>query len=562
MKKIESSQLQTPIKFGTSGLRGRWGIDFVESRAKWVTQAICDYLKSEGLQDRIVIIGYDSRKHADEVACWSAQVCILNGFGVHFTARDTPTPALAYYALEYLGEDQVAGIINCTSSHNPVEWHGIKFSPHNGCPAPPSITDFIETRANQHQRSKLEFPKVDLSQARSKGQLREFDPMEDYCQWILDSGVNDSRIKLNLEAMQCFFRDKKVIIDEMHGTGRGYLRRILDEIGIPHEVIHGERDPRLGGLVAASPEEPHIEPLKQRVKESGAILGVGLDTDADRFGVVNKGGHYIHPNQVLAMLTKYLGVDGKLKGRIATSHVSTHLVETIAGDIPGNDEYKPYPGVIPPYIRDPQYQVIVGNPNELATQNVFTVSVGLKHIVQVPQMDRAYNVLKDPGPDWRYNLLLGGEEASGLTTKGHVPDKDGIWANLLIMDMMSYYNKTLGEIWEDVTRRYWPSHTKRVNLDVPELVKEKLIDSFLNEFKRPMIAKRRLGPLRVIYVGGIHGRLVELRLQDNESNTNYFLHIRPSGTEPILRIYIETMSEKTGKLLEKAVISKLGEVEK
>lgn len=548
-----------PIKFGTAGFRGRWGSEFVEPKVKWVAQAICDYLKSEDLQDKVVIIGYDSREHADEVANWVAQICVLSGFKVHFTTRDTPTPALAYYALEYLGEDQVAGIINCTSSHNPLEWHGIKFSPRNGCPAPPSITDFIAARANQYQLSNVKFSKVNLAQAKAKEQLCEFDPVEDYCQWILASGVNDGRIKLNLKSMQSFFKDKKVIIDEMHGTGRGYLRRLFDEIGIPYEVLHGERDPHLGGLVAANPEEPHIEPLKQKVKGSRAILGVGLDTDADRFGVVDKDGIYISPNQILAMMTRYLGVDRKLKGRIAISHVSTHLVETIAGDIPDNDEYKPYPGTIPPYIRDQQYQVIVGNPQELATHNVFTVPVGLKHIVQVPQMDRAYNVLKDPGPNWRYNLLWGGEEASGLTTKGHVPDKDGIWANLLIMDMIAYYKRSLGEIWEDLTRRYRPSYMKRVNLDVAEPVKEKLINGLLDEFAGVRHGEKEMAGLKVIYVGGIRGSLVEFRFQDEAGSKNHFLHIRPSGTEPLVRIYAESGTKELANALESAIILKLSD---
>ena len=357
--------------------------------------------------------------------------------------------------------------------------------------------------------------------------------------------------------MHRFFRDRHVIVDEMHGTGRGYLRRLLDEIGVPYRVLHGEHDPRLGGLVAANPEEPHIGPLKQYVKQSCAILGVGLDTDADRFGVVDQGGHFLQPNQILAMLTRYLGVDRKLTGRIAISYVSTHLVEAIAGDIPDNGKFRPYPEAVPPHIENPEYEVILGDWSELVTSNVFTVPTGLKYIVQVPQMDRCYRVLPDPGPNWRCNLLLGGEEASGLTTKGHVPDKDGIWANLLVMEMMAHYGKSLGEIWGDTTRAYWPSHTVRLNLRMKEMTKERLINHYLNTFADESSKNTCVAGLKVIYVGGIPGKYVELRLADRSEDKHHYLHIRPSGTEPLVRVYIESTSKRQLEELQKEVKSRV-----
>jgi len=541
---MSSNKPHNKIQFGTSGFRGRWGIEFTEETAKSVTQAICDYLKSTGDKDRILVIGYDSREYADQVAQWCTEVALSNKQPVHLTSRDTPTPALAYYATEELGEGQVAGIINCTSSHNPVEWQGIKFSPSNACPAPPSITDFISAQANRLQQASLKPVRVDLSYARSSGQLSEFDPLEDYCQWILASGNGNCRIRLDHDAMRHFFQDKHVIVDEMHGTGRGYLRRLLDEIAVPYKVLHGERDPRLGGLVAASPEEPHIAPLKREVRDSGAILGVGLDTDADRFGVVDQGGHFLQPNQILAMLTRYLGVDRKLNGRIAISYVSTHLVETIAGDIPNNEVHQPDPKALPPHLDNPEYKVALGDPRELITRNVFTVPTGLKYIVQVPQMDRSYHVLDNPDPNWRCNLLLGGEEASGLTTKGHVPDKDGIWANLLIMEMMAYYGKSLGEIWGDITRVYWPSHTVRLNLRIEETAKKRLINHYLTTFTNENSKDTCLAGLKAIYVGGIPEKYVELRLADRSGDRHHYLHIRPSGTEPLVRVYIESTSRR------------------
>ncbi len=148
------------VRFGTSGVRGRWGQDFTEARAKVVVQAICDYLRAadvpervgaENLQGRRIVIGYDTRENARLVARWVAQVCLGNGFDVELAYRDAPTPALVYYMTDHLPEGDVAGLINCTASHNPPEWQGIKFNPRQGFPAPSSLTNFIAARATRLQ---------------------------------------------------------------------------------------------------------------------------------------------------------------------------------------------------------------------------------------------------------------------------------------------------------------------------------------------------------------------------------------------------------------------------
>jgi len=539
---------QLEIRFGTSGFRGRWGIEFTEPHVKVVTQAICDHLLELHLDGKAVVLGYDSRLYADEVAGWCAEVLIANGFPVHFTSRDTPTPALIYYGIEEVGEAHIAGIINCTASHNPIEWHGIKFSPRNGCPAPPSVTSRIEELANSYLATSIEIESAELTTAERNNQLLWFDPIDSYCQWILTSGQADNRIPLNHAQMREYFMDKLVVIDEMHGTGRDYFRVILDQIGVRYEVLHGERDPELGDLHAANPEEPYINALCERVRDSGAVLGIGLDTDADRYGIVDVNGRYITPNQILASLTHFLGVDRRINGRVAVSHVSTRLCETIAGRIKGNESLRPFTSISPHYMTTPDYDVLVGELGDLSSENVFTVPVGLKYIVEVPQMDRSYRLLQSPPENWRDVLLIGGEESSGLTTKGHLPDKDGIWAGLLVMDMMAHYQKSLVEIWSDVTKLYWNSHTKRLNLDVPDGVKSKFINHFFEKFSES--ENRRFADLNLIFAGGIRGKLIEMRLEDEHGGTHYYVHSRPSGTEPLIRVYIETQQESALEKIE------------
>ena len=523
-----------PIHFGTSGFRGRWGIEYTEPVVRNITQAICDYLVEDGLVGKIVVIGYDSREYADIAAEWCADVVLGNGFAVHLTSRDTPTPALAFYASEVLAE-RSAGVINCTSSHNPVEWHGIKFSLHDGSISPPRVTDFISERSTAYQRSKL----AHATTKQDPGHPEMVDPRESYCQWLLDSGETDCRISLDHERMRSYFSDKLVVIDEMHGTGRGYLRTVLDKIGVPFQVIHAERDPRLGGLRAANPEEPHIQLLKETVAKTGAVLGLGLDTDADRYGIVDQGGRYIEPNAVLAMLTRYLGVEHRLTGCVATTYVTTHILERIAADIENNDSFRPAPGALPMHRRDPDYQVVRGDPNGMVTGNVFTVLTGLKFIIQVPQMDRNYILLDNPPPDWRCRLLIGGEQASGLTSKGHVPDKDGIWAGLLVLDMVAYFGTSLQEIWRETQSLYGKSITAPINLTVPDEHKAPFIDSYLDAGRQG-----RLAGMAVVFTGGIPGKYAELMLEDENGNTDNYLHIRPSGTEPLIRVYLETVSER------------------
>ncbi len=527
------------VKFGTSGFRGRWGIEYTEPVVRDIVQAICDYLAEEALSGRTVVIGYDSREHADVAARWCADVVLQNGFAVHLTSRDTPTPALAYYAGEALG-DEAAGIINCTSSHNPIDWQGIKFSLHDGSISPPRTTDFIADRATAYRRGERAWTPRDLTDE-ARARLTEFDPREAYCRWLLESGVADCRIPLDHERIRSHFADKLIVVDEMHGTGRDYLRTVLDRIGVPYRVIHGERDPRLGGLHSANPEEPHIQGLKDAVEETGAAIGVALDTDADRYGIVDVGGAYVEPNYVLAMLTRYLGVDRRLDGRVATTYVTTHIIDRIAADIPDNEPFRPAPGALPMHFRDPGYEVVRGDPSEIATRNVFNVLTGLKYIIQVPQMDRDYTLLDDPPSDWRCRLLIGGEQASGLTTKGHVLDKDGIWADLLVLDMVAYYGKTLQEIWEDTQRIYGRSITAPLNLSIPVEKKASFIDGFLASARDD----GRLAGMRVIYAGGIPGRYAELKLEDGRGGIDNYVHVRPSGTEPLVRAYLEAATRAT-----------------
>ncbi len=575
------------LRFGTSGVRGLWQRDFTEKRAKQVVQVICEYLtnqglppylKGEDLSNRKIIIGYDSRLNAGKVAEWVAELCVAYGFKVDFANRDTPTPALVYWLTDHHTQDEVAGLINITASHNPPEWQGIKFNPRQGWPAPTNVTDFIASRINEINILGDAPQTADLQESIESGLITGFDPIQHYCDWVLNSGNGNDRIAIDPARIREFFSGKKVVVDEMHGASRGYLSKILGEIGVQHTVIHPERDPLIPGLEYANPEEPYINGLKSKVRETNASLGLGMDTDADRFGIVDRGGIYFRPNQILPMLVRYLGIDRGYKGRIIATQTGSPLLEVLAGMIENNEENKPEANVIPAYIDHPFYRRRIGKREDQIYKNTFMVPVGIKYIEEQRRTDRRYRGLSPLPGNWRSTILIGGEESSGLTTKGHVTDKDGVWANLLVMDMLAYYGTrsekpltSIAEIWKDMVSMngLWDtfggredfgnpenhSNTGRTDLDAILEVKENIINYYLDAFKQG--EQNRIGDFEVVFAGGVRYDLVELRLKDGRGDVRHFLRIRASGTEPINRIYVESSNLETAKLMTNLVLSQL-----
>lgn len=573
------------LRFGTSGVRGRWGNDFTETRARQVVQAVCDFLNNnnipsyvgaEDLSGKIIVLGHDTRRNSDVVTRWAAETCLANGFRVHIGNRDIPTPALAFYETEVLAENEVAGLLIATASHNPPEWQGIKFNPRLGYPAPTNVTDFIAHRINELQLADEAGGKSDVEEARSRGLVQGFDPLDKYVKWIQNNANGNARIPIDFDRIRRYFADKMIVIDEMHGAGRGYLSRLVGEAGLRYTIVHAEVDPDLGGQDYANPEEPFNWLLKKTVAETGAQVGFGMDTDADRFGIIDKGGVYFRPNQILPMLIRYLGVDRGLTGRVIATQTGSPLIEVLAGMIPGNDENKPAEGALPAYIGQKIYKAQYGDIKSRALKNAFAVPVGIKYIEEIRRTDAAYNNLKELPKDWRDRILIGGEESSGLTTRGHITDKDGPWANILILDMLAYYGtreekplNSLQEIWDELVHLpgLWESfgtstdptsHAGRADVDAPLEAKEAFISHFLDlPANTPEIVEPLIDIFKVEYLGGIRYELVEAQLSDDDGNDRYYLRMRASGTEPINRVYIEAANLEAGQRIMAYALEKL-----
>lgn len=572
------------LRFGTSGVRGRWGNDFTETRARQVLQAVCDFMNNanvpafvgaEDLSGRRVVLGHDTRANADVVTHWAAEVCLANGFRVEMGTRDVPTPALSYYETDGLPQDDVAGLIIATASHNPPEWQGIKFNPRLGYPAPTNVTDFIAFRINELQLVDAAGGQADVQAARTRGLVQGFDPLDSYVRWIKNNGKGNARIPIDFDRIRRYFADKMVVVDEMHGAGRDYLTRLIGEAGVRFTVIHAEVDPNLGGQDYANPEEPFNQLLKDTVVKTGAHLGMGMDTDADRFGIVDCDGTYFRPNQLLPMLVRYLGVDRGLTGRIIATQTGSPLLEPLAGMIPNNEDNWPAEGALPGYVGQVAYKCQVGDIHTRALRYAFAVPVGIKYIEEIRRTDKAYNTLKELPDNWRDTILIGGEESSGLTTRGHVLDKDGPWANILIMDMIAYYGTrkekplhSLKEIWDELVSLpgLWESfgtstdpssHAGRADVDAPLEAKEGFINYYLDLAQNTGVKNPKIAGLTVDYLGGIRYELVEMQLVDEDGDDHHYLRMRASGTEPINRIYIESSQLETGQKMMKEVLKRL-----
>ena len=238
--------------------------------------------------------------------------------------------------------------------------------------------------------------------------------------------------------------------------------------------------------------------------------------------------------------------------------------------------YKPENDVIPAYIDHPFYRRKVGKREDRIFKHTFMVPVGIKYIEEQRRTDRRYQNLQSLPQDWRDVLLIGGEESSGLTTRGHVTDKDGIWADLLIMDMLAYYGtrrnkplKSLADIWQDTCAldgcwasyggRGRRSNSGRSDVDAILEAKEDLLNYYLDGFAEGN-PQNTLAGLEVVYAGGVRYDIVELQLRDSKGDDRHFLRVRSSGTEPINRVYVESSRPQAAQRLMETVLDKLEEL--
>jgi len=274
--------------------------------------------------------------------------------------------------------------------------------------------------------------------------------------------------------------------DPLWGTGRGYLNEILRRHGVEVQTIHDWRDVLFGGR-SPEPEASHLSELTEIVRQQKCVLGLATDGDGDRFGVVDSNGRFITPNQLIAILFDYLVESREWLGGVARSVATSHLVDRVAQKL--------------------------GRP-------LFETPVGFKFIGELINEDK---------------IVLGGEESAGLSIKGHYPEKDGILACLLAAEAVAARGASLTEQLEALYIDIGKLESGRIAVRLTPDLMPKLKDRLTQE--PTAIAGRRVKQIN---------RLDGLKIIFEDDS---WLLVRPSGTEPLVRIYAESESPKDMEVL-------------
>ena len=276
------------IRFGTGGWRAEIGKDFYIGNIQLIAQALANCIINDKKKDKPVVVGYDRRFLSAQAASWVAEVLAANNIQVLFMRRSVPTPLVMYLVKErglYYG-------IEITASHNPSNYNGIKVIVAEGRDAPLAVTDLLEREAAAAGEPLV----MPMEQAIETGIVsyleNPFNPFIDDILAVLDTGAIRAR-------------GPRILFDSMHGSSSYPLNVIFHTTRCTVDQIHGNRDAFFGGLMPA-PNERTMSELQTLVVQGGYDLGIAVDGDGDRLGVIDGTGQYISANEILVLLYYYL----------------------------------------------------------------------------------------------------------------------------------------------------------------------------------------------------------------------------------------------------------------
>ncbi len=456
------------IEFGTGGWRAEIGKDFVCENIRLVAAGVLKMIKDEHKDEKPVIIGYDRRFLSWNAAKWVAEVLSAGGIRVYFLNRSAPTPLIMHTVLKrglHYG-------IEITASHNPSAYNGIKLIVEQGRDAPVETTGKLEKII-----AGIENPEfIDFDAAVEKGLIEYIkNPFNDY--------IDDIIAQIDMGALR--ERGLRVLFDVMHGSGSYPLVVIYHTARCTIDSINLDKDAFFGNQMPA-PTDESLTMLKYRVKLDNYDLGIALDGDGDRLGIVDCSGKYIDANSILCMLYYYLLKYKGWKGPVVRNISTTHMLDKIA---------------------------------ESFGEKCYEVPVGFKYVsAKIDEVD----------------AVLGGESSGGLTVRGHIHGKDSIYAASLFSEMISVTGKTPGEIREELEREYGKFVMAEDNLvfdpsrkpEINEIVMtQKLLPEFDEEIEK------------VSYEDGC-----KVYFKNGD-----FVICRFSGTEPLLRIFAESSDRRTAE---------------
>jgi phosphomannomutase len=459
--------MSSPIKFGTDGWRAIIADTFTFENVRLAAHATAEYFKTVEGCERAVFVGYDVRFQSRAFAEAAAAVLAANGLHVVMLDRPYPTP---YVSFE-VRRRKFAGGVMITASHNPPMFNGFKVKAHFGGSATPAITAQIETNLNRllsrGGQGAQAVPRVDGGRKPT-----ETIPPQPYYFDHLKSLVDWDRIaKSRL----------KIVVDSMHGCGGYILEELLRETSCTIETIRGNADPLFGG-VHPEPMMPQLQPLADAVSKSGSHVGLATDGDADRLGIVDETGEYMNTLQTLALLLLHVYRNKGWRGAVARTYSQSLLIPRIA---------------------------------EKLGLELFECPIGFKNIGEL-MLER--------------EILIGGEESGGIGLSRHLPERDGIFINLLFLDLLAASGKSCTQLVQEMWKEFGEFHYDRRDLHIP-IEAGKAAIARLKEDPPDTFAGRR-----VQQVGHLDGAKVFLEKDS-------WILFRQSGTEPLLRVYCEAQSK-------------------
>ena len=456
------------IHFGTGGWRAVIADEFTRANLRLLTAGLCELMKKEGYAGAELCVGYDRRFLAKESAHWIAEVLSGYGFRTLMVNRSSPTPLVMYVVKTH----QMPYGMMVTASHNPAVYNGVKVFTAGGRDADRTVTDQIEAEIEKIDGT--EIPSIDYDEAVRMGLVREDNPSNDYIDSILALIDIDAIKKARL----------KIALDPMYGVSQTSLRTILMTCRCDLEVIHDRHDTLFGGKLPA-PNARTLTTLSNYVIDRCCNLGIATDGDADRLGVIDEMGQFIHPNTLLVLLYYYLVRYRGWQGACVRNNSTTHLLDRVA---------------------------------EKFGQQCYEVPVGFKWIsAKMAETD----------------AIIGGESSGGLAVRGHISGKDGIYAAALLVEMLAVTQKSISEIYREITEEVGTLVYQEADFRMTPSRKVEIQKLLFEEELVPEFA----GVIRTNREDG-----VKLYFEDGS-----WVICRFSGTEPLLRMAAEAESEEQAK---------------
>ena len=458
------------IRFGTGGWRAVIGDDFIKDNVYKVGQAVYEYLKRHNLLDQPLMIGYDRRFLSRQAAGWLAQVLAGNGLKIWAMKRSAPTPLTMHIV-------KTAGLhagLEVTASHNPPEYNGIKFFTEEGRDASLEVTNELEEILDALRPEDIHA--MPLEKAVNEDLIEYLkNPFNPFIDDILD--------QMNQKAIRD--RGLRILLNPMHGAGVYPLMVIFYTTRCTVDLINEGLDAYFGGHMPA-PEEDTLKDLTQRVVDEHYDLGIAVDGDGDRLGIIDRNGRYISANEILVMLYYYLHEYKGWKGPVVRNLATTHMLDAVAASF---------------------------------GETCYEVPVGFKYISA--KIDET-------------NAVLGGESSGGLTVRGHIHGKDSIYAASLFVEMISATGKSPSEFMDELEAKYGHYEMVESNLRFAPERKDSInqlimVEKQLPDFGRPIE--------KVNYEDGC-----KVYFADRS-----FIICRFSGTEPLLRIFAESNRRDTAQ---------------